>query len=967
MKRKFVTLFALFCLVKIFAQTTISGSVFDIYLEPVSSIKITHKKTSTTTDSDGFFTFKVKQKLPVVIEVSGVGYQTQTVEVTDTDEISVVLEKQSKLQEVVVSASRTPERILESPVTIERVGAKELHRITSLNFYENLVNLKDVDVLTSGYNVKSINTRAFASIDNVRFVQLVDGADTTNPSYNFSLGNTMGLNDLDVASVEVLPGAASALYGANAFNGILVMNSKNPFEYKGVSASFKTGFTNQEVVGSEFFSDTSIRMAFKLSDKFAMKFNFNHSRAHEWIANDTRNITGLGGVIIPGTRANEDYDGLNVYGDELSISVIDAVRVLENTPGSGVPADVSQYIPPFRVTRDGFSEMSLLGSNEDVKMLTFDGSIYYRPTGNDDVELIFNSKYGYGNNTYVRGNARIIQTGALNQQHKFDIKLKNYLTARGYYSNFNQRNDSYNTLLLGTAMNTAIKNTEVWFTEYLGAFANSYLGKLLSGEIPDLVFSQETARTFANIGKPEEGTTEFERYLNIAKQSYVSEGGAKLKNNSSLYHTDLNLNLTDFIKTFGLQLGGAYRKYKIDSGGELYTDVNAPIEYNEFGIYTQATVKSSDKRLSLSGSLRYDKSQNFKGNLSPRLSLTYAAGENKNHNFRISYQTAFRNPTSEDQYAGYGIGSRVTAIGNIEENYPRYTSTDNLLSQYSPGIDLLGSETVDITGEYIYNNSYTLESELAFTQALNEDIDNGTDSQTAYADNAYLLEKAEIEYLEPERIRTVEFGYRGEFDFAKSIFEVDFNTYYSRFNNFIKSEIISTPFYGDVTSTTDINSALALVYYDYARYTVRVNTSEIIDFYGAGISIATKVFNDFNLSGNYVYTRLKDEEEVQNTLAPGFNTPKHRIKLSFGKDRLFKNLGFNINARWQNEFLWQSAFLNGDVDARTVIDAQLNLRVPKWKSNFKLGGTNITGKEYVEAPGLGSIGSVYYLNWTINN
>ena len=91
------------------------------------------------------------------------------------------------------------------------------------------------------------------------------------------------------------------------------------------------------------------------------------------------------------------------------------------------------------------------------------------------------------------------------------------------------------------------------------------------------------------------------------------------------------------------------------------------------------------------------------------------------------------------------------------------------------------------------------------------------------------------------------------------------------------------------------------------------------------------------------------------------------MKLQFGKTDLFENFGFNINARWQDEFLWESTFLDATIDARTVLDAQINYTVPAWKSTFKLGGANLGGKEYFSAPGVGAIGSQYYLSWSINN
>src|SRR5690606_14970118 len=117
----------------------------------------------------------------------------------------------------------------------------------SVGFYDGLENLKEVDVNTNSVTFQSVNTRGFATFANTRFMQLVDGMDNSAPALNFPLGNLLGMIETDVQSVELLPGASSALYGANAFNGILFMTSKNPFDFPGISGYFKQGISSQDV------------------------------------------------------------------------------------------------------------------------------------------------------------------------------------------------------------------------------------------------------------------------------------------------------------------------------------------------------------------------------------------------------------------------------------------------------------------------------------------------------------------------------------------------------------------------------------------------------------------------------------------------------------------------------------------------------------------------------------------------
>jgi len=238
MRAYLIILSLLFCSV-IFAQNTISGTITDENGQPLpgANIKVSGESTSTTSDGEGKFSLSPKKQPPFKIEISSVGHASQSIEISSFKQtINIqLLNEDINLDEIVVSASRTPERILESPVTIERMGLKEVKNTSSATFYDGLENLKEVHFNTSSLSFKSINTRGFATVANTRFMQLVDGMDNSSPALNFVLGNLIGLSELDVQSVELLPGASSALYGANAFNGILFMNSKSPFDHEGIS------------------------------------------------------------------------------------------------------------------------------------------------------------------------------------------------------------------------------------------------------------------------------------------------------------------------------------------------------------------------------------------------------------------------------------------------------------------------------------------------------------------------------------------------------------------------------------------------------------------------------------------------------------------------------------------------------------------------------------------------------------
>ena len=291
--KMYLFMLSLFLCGTAFAQNSISGTVKDGNNEPIpgANITIVGEAMGTVSDDDGKFILETPKQLPLQIEVSSVGYTTQSIKVSSRNAISVIMiDESTKLNEIVVSASRTPERVIESPVTIERMGIKDIKEATAATFYDGLENLKEVHFNTSSLSFKTVNTRGFAAVGNTRFMQLVDGMDNSSPALNFILGNLIGLSELDVASVELLPGASSALYGANAFNGILFMNSKSPFTYQGISTYFKYGKTSQDAAGTNDYYDFGIRAATAFSEKWAGKANFTILKATEWIAADTRSM-----------------------------------------------------------------------------------------------------------------------------------------------------------------------------------------------------------------------------------------------------------------------------------------------------------------------------------------------------------------------------------------------------------------------------------------------------------------------------------------------------------------------------------------------------------------------------------------------------------------------------------------------------------------------------------------------------
>jgi len=286
------------CTVAAYAQTTVSGTIVDSDGEPLIGVNVLVEGTvlGTITNIDGKFSLTVQSQPPFNLVVSYVGYETQRIEVSSsTTQIDIQLEESTLLgQEVVVSASRVEESALRSPVSIERMDILDIQSAPSPDFYSSIRNLNGVDFSTQSLTFKSVNARGFGANGNTRFVQLIDGIDNQAPGLNFPVGNVVGISELDLESVELLPGAASALYGPNAIQGILLMNSKSPFDYQGLDFYSKVGVTHVDEEDHEMspYTDVGLRYAKAFNNKMAFKINASWLRAQAFIGGDQRDQSG---------------------------------------------------------------------------------------------------------------------------------------------------------------------------------------------------------------------------------------------------------------------------------------------------------------------------------------------------------------------------------------------------------------------------------------------------------------------------------------------------------------------------------------------------------------------------------------------------------------------------------------------------------------------------------------------------
>jgi len=473
-----------------------------------------------------------------------------------------------------------------------------------------------------------------------------------------------------------------------------------------------------------------------------------------------------------------------------------------------------------------------------------------------------------------------------------------------------------------TGINMAKYKAEEWFGDYLGGYLEATLGGANNDQ------AHSAARLAADSNEettPVPGSPLFNELFDKITSDGDLTQGSKFIDQTKMFVGEGNYNFARLLDDkWDLQVGGSYRRYSLNSQGTIFTDYDGAINYGEYGAYVQAIKKLMNDRLKLQGSIRYDKNEFYDGNFSPRASITYAAGEARDHNFRASYQTGFRNPTTQDLFIGLD-GGRAILVGSSPDNLDR-----NL-------------PNTPLTGRKVYSDSYTLSSLNAF----------------ASTGNPAALEAIETGLVQPENITSFDLGYRGIF----GKFYVDVSGYYSIYKNFISNTFVVTPITGSAGDLSGIADIIAGNYDVFQTYT---NSTADISSYGASIGVTTKLFNKLDLNVNYTFSQFDFDQESEPDFAAGFNTPENKLSVSLGSQNIIGNLGFNVNVRYSDEYLWQATIANAVIPERTVGDVQINYVFPKIKSMFKMGAANVGGDEYQSAPGAPFIGTQFFVSWVFN-
>lgn len=933
----------------------ITGLVIDEDGQPLPGTAVVIQNTTYGIISDGNGAFRLENihtADSIVIKAEFLGYEPQILKVPFPQLTPLLITLKEKLivtQEIVVTASRQSEAQAVSPVTTYKMDQLNLRDAPTLNAYQASGYQPGVQVINSSVLLNSFNIRGLGQTLNPRVLNLADGIDLQLASLGVALGAINGIPDLDIAAAEVVAGPASALYGPNAFNGVFSAFSKDPFLYPGLSVSIKTGLMHIDSRDNspQPFNDVGIRFAKVFSNKFAIKLNIAALHAEDWHANDTRDFSFYPGTkyTTPGSN-NPGYDGVNRYGDSEQ-------AVLEEFSTQTFAGPL--VLDPVLVGRTGFNEKDL--ANYNTQNLKLGLSLHYRLGQKHEIIAGFRGAVASG----------VVQTQAIRVRihdvlmgiAHLELKHPRYFV-RTYFTGENQPN-SQNLSALGVSMVQLMKPDELWFPQFTLAynpdnptvrnlfnaalvaagrvpfaegdpvaarnFADSdnsglfpYLYQALVGQGLDTAEARQQAmRWTAGSARAKPGTIAFDSLRSqISKRNLSELGGARMALKARVQHTEAQYSFPNLFTNADFIIGASLRNYMAFSDNRFFYEEEDNISLREFGAYAQGLFQLADNRLRVAASIRIDKNQNFKAQLSPRLGLNYALGANRNHNLRLAFNTGFRPPTLEQQFIHLPNPNNVFMGGN-----------EALIDEYS-----------------LKGNLYRITSVRQFFKAL----ENNAPIDTLVK----FIQPYNIQPIQPEVARSIEAGYRAN---IASKWLIDTYGYFTLNQDIITVQNFLGPPQGfegiyDIYDSDETQ-----------LYTPYVNLDKNIYTYGIALQVAYNFSAKYSISLNYGYNNYISDDEIKEVLIENFATPNHIARAFFTARNIGKYWGAGLGINYASQF--ETSFENNPfpltVPSYTTFDAQISRRIPALKLLLRAGGTNLFNHRHIQVLGGGTVGAQLYL------
>ena len=236
-------------------------------------------------DVDGSFAIRDIPTGSYRLVSSFLGCRTDTRPVTlnggDPLTLAISLEEEAlDMGEIVVTASRRKEKILDAPASVSVVSARDIQSRNATTTMQHLEGVQGVDVAQKCIMQYEYVARGLNNVFNGTMRTLVDNRLTNLPSLRANISYLQSLSDADIDRIEVVLGPGSALYGPNVTNGVVNIITKSPFASRGTELSV-TG-------GEHSLMAFTGRHAGTLGGDFGYRVSAGYTKAEDWAYTDPR-------------------------------------------------------------------------------------------------------------------------------------------------------------------------------------------------------------------------------------------------------------------------------------------------------------------------------------------------------------------------------------------------------------------------------------------------------------------------------------------------------------------------------------------------------------------------------------------------------------------------------------------------------------------------------------------------------
>ncbi len=301
-----------------------SGEIFGVVRsagtgQPLEKVNVSIKGTTfgAATDTVGRFFIRHVPPGKHTLKFSAIGFINQElsdveVKPAQTTRVDVfLLQEVIALEDVFVyGASKYPVRLLHAPAAVSTLSDQQIKELAPTGQVPRLFDgLVGVDVVQNDINDFNINSRGFNSSLNRRMLVLLDNRETSGTFLGAQEWNALSIPVGDIDRIELIRGPGSALYGANAFSGVITMTTPAPKNVLGTRVS---------LVGGELNTIRGDLRHAGQRDRWSYKFNFGAIRYGTWSKSrnipqdelDRREYPGLSPELVP----LDDADLTAAYG-----------------------------------------------------------------------------------------------------------------------------------------------------------------------------------------------------------------------------------------------------------------------------------------------------------------------------------------------------------------------------------------------------------------------------------------------------------------------------------------------------------------------------------------------------------------------------------------------------------------------------------------------------------------------------